>query len=129
MSPYTEPPPDDCRLLLEPGQEARLNASAGTIIACADGAILLRESVMAGGDDWNVLRPRSRVPLASGQVHRVEQAGVVFLHSVGGARLYCVAPPSPVRDFLRARLHAIAKYVNIFFFRRGVEQSGSSSGS
>ncbi len=129
MSPFTDPCGEDLTLTLAPGQETRVHVAAGTIIACADGTILVRESATPGGDDWGVLRPPPRVPLAAGQVHRVEQAGVVFLHSLGGAQLYCVAPPAPVREFFAARLHAIAKWVNIFFFRRGVEQSGSSSGS
>ena len=129
MSLFTDLTQEDRRLTLAPGQETRLLAAAGTIIVCADGAIQVRESAAPGADDWGVLRPPVGVPLASGQVHRVEQAGAVFLSSGSVAQVFCVAPPSPVRDFLTLRLHAISKWVNIFFFRRGVEQSGSSSGS
>ena len=123
---------NDLSLDLSAGQRVQLALSAGTLIACAEGAALLTEPGAAWSDGWSEsagVRFACSVALYAGQAQHVEYGGTVTLYTERGARVYCVAPVRPWRRFMRTSLQDFLKCAILLFSRRGVEQSGSSSGS
>ena len=113
---------------LAAGAADRHYLRAGSRVICLAGAIeIIRPHVDRGeyGGGWSV--PPER--LAEGEHFLVEMSGPVTVIAQGPARfVYLHAQPVLLR-FYGFCVHAIKKWVMIHLIRRGVEQSGSSSGS
>ena len=118
--------PETHLLVLRRGDCRTLYGPAGTVLVCVEGEMRRTERVPGAGDSL----PRLvQVPLWAGESHLFEQAATVSLTAVSQARLLCLRP-QPVWRVLAARLlRRTAKYAMMTNIRRGVEQSGSSSGS
>ena len=107
----------DCRVVYEP---------ARTILVCVEGRVSRTESIPGAEETL----PRVvQVALRAGESYLFDQAASVTLTAESSARLLCLRPQSAWRVLAAPLLRRIAKYAMMTNIRRGVEQSGSSSGS
>ncbi len=102
-----------------------LYARSGDHVVCLEGRIAVGEARAGGLDPWH----RIESALHAGEAHCFHETGVVTLSAARDSRLvYLHAQPVWRQRMARAVQH-ISKWCMIRFIRRGVEQSGSSSGS
>ncbi|BDC27542.1 hypothetical protein NB2BOR_A18330 [Bordetella parapertussis] len=113
------------RLQLAAGAGLCRHARGGAQLICLEGRVRVVEHC-AGQDGAGV---PVDVPLVAGQAHRVEFGGAVTVRAQAAALVVWVEPASRLRAMLAVALQGFSKWVMITFIRRGVEQSGSSSGS
>ncbi len=113
------------RLQLAAGSALSRHARGGAQLICLEGQVRVVEHC-AGQDGAGV---PVDVPLAAGQAHRVEFGGAVTVRAHGAALVVWMEPAPRWRAIPAAALQGFSKWVMITFIRRGVEQSGSSSGS
>ncbi len=117
------------RLRLQAGQGARVYGNAGTVIVCTEGALELALPALADGVVALVPRPRVAL-LHAGESWHLEDSGPLALSSRHGAGAVLLpARAGLLRRLGRAGMHALRKCAILISSRRGVEQSGSSSGS
>ena len=112
--------------LLPAGTTQTRHILPGTLLVCLEGSLRYSEHVPQadGAMPYYVA-----VSLCTGESVRCEEAGAITLNAVVSTRLLCLYPRPVWRVWIARRMHRIAKYAMIHFIRRGVEQSGSSSGS
>ncbi len=100
-------------------------ARSGDQVVCLEGRIAVGEARAGGLDVYQ----RVESALQAGEAHCFHEAGVVTLKAGQDSRLiYLHAQPVWRASMARAVQH-LSKWCMIRFIRRGVEQSGSSSGS
>ena len=98
----------------------------GAIVVCASGRV--RRSVELPGLE-HVPHGIVDVTMHPGEIYVFDRAGSMRLSADADAVLLCLSPASRMRAWWAGVKRGLAKYGMIPFIRRGVEQSGSSSGS
>jgi hypothetical protein len=98
----------------------------GAIIVCAGGRV--RRRVELPGLE-QVPQRIVDVTMHPGEIYLFDRTGLLRLSADADAMLLCVSPASRMRAWWAGVKRRLAKYGMIPFIRRGVEQSGSSSGS
>ena len=112
--------------MLQRGDRCSLPAVKGMVLVCVEGSVHRTELVpQAEG----VLPYAVQVPMRAGESHLFEQAVSIALAADCQVRLLCLRPQPIWRVWGARLLRYAAKYAMITNIRRGVEQSGSSSGS
>ena len=120
---YTHPA---CQLMLRCGETRALWGATGMVLVCAEGTVRRTEPVPGYDEPWPYT---VGVAMGPGESYVYEQALRLQLTAESEARLLCLYPARWWRVLARHLQRAGAKYAMIPFIRRGVEQSGSSSGS
>ena len=119
--------PDPSRqLVLQRGADCALWNAAGTVLVCLEGRVRCSVPVPGLDQPWPHI---VSVAMGQGESYRYEQAARLHIVAESRVRLLCIPPARPGRVWARRLLQAAAKYAMISYIRRGVEQSGSSSGS
>ena len=113
-------------LVLRRGGRLALRETAGTVLVCVEGSVCRIENIFRGDD---ALPYTVQVPLRAGESYVFEQAASVTITAESCAHLLCLRPEPAWRVWGARLLRRSAKYAMISNIRRGVEQSGSSSGS
>ena len=112
--------------LLPAGATQTLRVVSGTMLVCLEGGLHRSERVVQAD---GILPYIVQVPLYRGESYACEEATWITLTASVPARLLCLYPKPLWRVWVGRGMQRVAKYAMIHFIRRGVEQSGSSSGS
>ncbi len=113
-------------LVLQRGETRNFLATSGMVLVCIEGRVRRSEPIRGYDEPWPYIVD---VAMGQGESYVCEQAVPVQVCAESQARLLCLRPASRWRVLARRLLRAGAKYAMISNIRRGVEQSGSSSGS
>jgi len=104
----------------------RVYGTRGTVLVCLKGSVDLVHAIPNEGAVTPYVVPS---PLHQGESYLFEDAHSISLRSACLAQLLCLRPQAMWRVLLRTLMQRVKYYAMITFIRRGVEQSGSSSGS
>ncbi|GAB3080116.1 hypothetical protein GCM10027287_15720 [Bordetella muralis] len=113
-------------IILPPGATQMVHGIRGTVLICVTGSVIQRQSIPRDGDAMPYI---AQSPLRQGESYVFEDTHAILLRSEGLTHLLCIRPRSAWRVWARQLMQRIEYYAMITNIRRGVEQSGSSSGS
>ncbi|SRR5690606_1199877 len=114
------------QVVLRRGETFVFRAPCHSVVVCSEGSVRRTERIARGDDALPLVVD---VLLRRGESHAVENGAVVTLAAESDAQLLCLLSVRPWRVFAARLLQGAADYVMMTNIRRGVEQSGSSSGS
>ena len=113
-------------IVLPPGATQTVHGIQGTVLICLTGSVIQHQSIPRDGDAMPYI---ARSPLRQGESYVFEDTRAILLGAEGLTHLLCIRPRPAWRVWVRRLMQRIEYYAMITNIRRGVEQSGSSSGS
>ena len=115
-------------IFLPAGASERRVLRHGSNVVCLAGEIELVQTCAEQGE-YTAAWPLPSERLREGECRTIEFSGPVVVRAQCDARVVYLRAQPVLQRVWRAGVQAFEKWVMILFIRRGVEQSGSSSGS
>ncbi|GAB3102623.1 hypothetical protein GCM10027288_07700 [Bordetella tumbae] len=113
-------------IVLPPGSTQTVYGVRGTVLICLTGGVIQHQSIPRDGDAMPYI---AQSPLRQGESYVFEDTHSILLRAEGLTHLLCIRPRPVWRVWAKQLMQRIEYYAMITNIRRGVEQSGSSSGS
>ena len=113
-------------IVLPAGSTHAVLGKRGTVLICLSGSVIQNHCIAREDAGMTYV---VQVPLQQGESYVFEQTEVTRLMAQRPAHLLCLRSQPVWRVWVGKLMQRVKYYAMITFIRRGVEQSGSSSGS